>query len=94
MKLFSTFENKVIQQCQFYTNVLPMNYYYVIRKISFLNNLLINNHLLQTPHDSFGKVELASLATLFECDGNILTKTYRTLVKKQFELDVNGQNNV
>jgi hypothetical protein len=56
--------------------------------------LLINNHLLQTPHDSFGKVELASLATLFECDGNILTKTYRTLVKKQFELDVNGQKNV
>ena len=35
MKLFSTFDDKVIKQCQFYTNVLPMYQYYAIRKISF-----------------------------------------------------------
>ena len=78
MKLFSTFDNKVIQQCQLYTNMLPMHRYYVIRKVNFLNNLLTaQNHVLQTLHDSFGKVELLNIAVMLKCDVNILTKTFR-----------------
>ena len=56
MKLFSTFDNTVIKQCQFYTNVLPMYQYYAMRKISFLSNLpMTQNQVLQTLHDSFAK---------------------------------------
>ena len=56
MNLFFTFDNKVIKQCQFYTNVLPMYQYYASRKISFLSNLLMTqNQVLQTLHDSFWK---------------------------------------
>ena len=89
MKLFSTFDNKVIQQCQFYTNVLPIRHYYVIRQISFLNNLLLTqNHVLQTLHNSFGKIELDKLASMFECNVNILTKSFRAMVRKKFKSEI------
>ena len=89
MKLFSTFDNKVIKQCQFYTNVLPMYQYYAIRKISFLSNLqMTQNQVLQTLHDSFGKIELLKFASMFECEVNILTKTVRAIIHNQFRNEV------
>ena len=89
MKLFSTFDNKVIKQCQFYTNVLPMYQYYVIRKISFLSNLpMTQNQVLQTLYDSFAKIELLKYASMFDCEVNIVTKTFRTIVRDQFRNEV------
>ena len=89
MRLFSTFDNKVIKQCQFYTNVLPMYQYYVIRKISFLSNLpMTQNQVLQTLYDSFAKIELLKYASLYECEVNTVTKTFRTIIRDQFRNEV------
>ena len=89
MKLFSTFDNKVIKQCQFYTNVLPMYQYYAIRKISFLSNLpMMQNQVLQTLHDSFAKIKLLKFASMFECEVNIVTKNFRTIIRDQFRNEV------
>ena len=75
MNLFSTFNNKVIKQCQ--ANVLPMYQYHAIRKISFLSNLpMTQNQVLQTLHDSFAKIELLKYASMFEREVNILTKNF------------------
>ena len=88
MKLFSTFDNSVIKQCQFYTNVLPTHHYYMMRKISFLQNLKItNNQVLQTLHDSFGNIKLQMLASMLACDAKTLTRTFRAVIRKQFRLE-------
>ena len=89
MNLFFTFDNKVIKQCQFYTNVLPMYQYYAIRKISFLSNLqMTQNQVLQTLHDSFAKIELLKCASMFKCEVNIISKTFRTIIRDQFRNEV------
>ena len=72
MNLFFTFDNKVIKQCLFYTNVLPIYQYYAIRKISFLRNLqMTQKQVLRTLHDGFCKRELLKFAPMFECEVNI-----------------------
>ena len=89
MKLFSTFDNKVIKQCQFYTNVLPMYQYYAMRKIAFLSNLpMTQNQVLQTLHESFAKIELSKYASMFEYEVNVVTKTFRTIIRDQFRNEV------
>ena len=89
MKLFSTFDNKVIKQCQFYSNVLSMYQYYAIRKISFLSNLpMTRNQVLQTLRDSFPKIELLKYASMFQCEVNIVTKTFRPIIRDLFRNEV------
>ena len=79
----------MIKQCKFYTNVLPMYQYYAIRKISFLSNLpMTRNQVLKTLHDSFAKIELLKFASMFECEVNIVTKTFRTIIRDQFRNEV------
>ena len=71
-----------------------MYQYYAIRKISFLNNLpMTQNQVLQTLHDSFAKIELLKYASMFECEVNIVTKTFRTVIRNQFRNEV-GQTNL
>ena len=84
LKLFYTFDNikKMIKQCQFHTNVLPMYRHYAIRRISFLSNLqIMQNQVLQTLHESYGKIELLKFAWMFEGEVNILTKTFRAIIR-------------
>ena len=67
-----------------------MYQYYAIRKISFLSNLpmTMQNQVLQTLHDSFAKTELLKYASMFECEVNIVTKTFRTIIRDQFRNEV------
>ena len=63
--------------------------YYAIRKISFLSNLLMmQNQVLQTLHDSLGKIELLKLASMFEYEVNIITKSFRAIIRNQFRVEV------
>ena len=49
--------------------------------ISLHNNnmhwLPLINQVLQTPHDSFGKIDLLKFASMFEREVNILTKIFQ-----------------
>ena len=44
--------------------------------------------MLQTLHDSFAKKELLKFAPMFECEVNIVTKTFRTIIRDQFRNEV------
>ena len=46
------------------------------------------NQVLQTLHDSFAKIELLKYASMFEREVNIVTKTFRTIIRDQFRNEV------
>ena len=61
-KIFSTYDKSVIDQCQFYLGVLPLNYQLDMNKISFLSKMSkCNNYHLLTLFNIFGNVELQEL---------------------------------
>ena len=71
MKIFSTFNNTVIKQCQYFTNVLPIGYYYIIQKMTFINNFLFtNNTVIHTLYNAVAKFEISTCADKFKCDEN------------------------
>ena len=71
MKIFSTFNNTVIKQCQYFTNVLPIGYYYIIQKMTFINNFLFaNNTVIHTLYNAVAKLEISTYADKFKCDEN------------------------
>ena len=49
---------------------------------------MTQNQVLQTLHDSFAKIELLKYASMFDCEVNIVTKTFRTIVRDQFRNEV------
>ena len=51
------------------------------------------NHELQTLHDSFAKIELLKFASMVECEVDIVTKTFRTIIRDQFRNEVDLQTN-
>ena len=46
MKILSTFDQNVVQQCQFYSGLLPIRHYYVLRRMRFLFNIASTNNSL------------------------------------------------
>ena len=58
-------------------------------KYLFLSNMqMTQNQVLQTLYDSFAKIELLKYASMFECEVNIVTKTFRTIIQDQFRNEV------
>ena len=80
-KIFSTFDNTVIKQCQYFTSVLPIGYYYIIRKVTFIKNLLFtNNVVILTLHNTVAKSEISTCAVKFKCEEQNFNWKYRSIV--------------
>ena len=81
MKIFSTFDNTVIKQCQYFTSVLPIGYYYIIRKVTFIKNLLFtNNVVILTLYNTVAKSEISTCAAKFKCEEQNFNWKYRSIV--------------
>ena len=46
MKVFDTFDNSIIMQCQLFTGVLPMYHQYAKRAMTFYYNLKISSNII------------------------------------------------
>ena len=69
MKIFSSFDSTVIKQCQYFTSVLPIGFYYIIRKLTFINNLsFANNAVILTLYNTVAKREISTCAPKFKCE--------------------------
>jgi exonuclease III len=66
VKVFSTFDRKIIEQCQFYTGILPLQYKYDLMRINFLFTLS-NNYVSPANiiFHLFGFHDLVSLCTQY-----------------------------
>ena len=89
MKIFSTFDNKVIKQCQYFTNVLPIGYYYIIQKLTFINSLLLtNNAVMHTLYKTVAKDEISTYAAKFDCEEHVFNRIYRLHVHNHFKSEL------
>ena len=79
-KIFKTFDNNTISSCMFYTNLLPLNYEYICRKVSFLTKLKsIENSLLLTLFNKFGSNDLVKLCSNF----NVSNGAVKAIIKRK-----------
>ena len=86
MKIFTTFDNTVIKQCQYFTSVLPIGYYYLIHKVTSIKNLLFtNNVMILTLYNTVAKSEISTCAVKFKCEEQNFNWKYRSIVHDHFK---------
>ena len=90
-KLFYTFDNNIIKQCQFYFNYLPAELKIINRRLNFLSRLCLTNNDYCNVLDSKNS-ELEMLLSTYLTNANIcdinsnVTKSYMYNVNWKFYL--------
>ena len=85
MKLFSTFDNNIVKECQFYHGLLPIMYQYALRKMCFLLNLsMINNNLLNLIANTNNSIEISLIAEKFNFDPDLFVNNYKQTITEHF----------
>ncbi len=88
MKLFKTFNLAIIQQCQYFCDLLPIRHLYTMHRMCFLdkldnssNSVVYHTHELRSAeHDS-----VSNLAEKYNCNKVIFAKFYNRVVRSQFK---------
>ena len=85
MKLFNTFDTKVVRLCQFFTDFMPVQQQVIMRKISFLKSL---EHspcaLMRSLHALVVLDELRPLAALYGVEVSILLSHFKEIIRNDF----------
>ncbi len=69
MKLFSTFDEKIVLQCQFYTGFMTFEHICRLRKTNFLQSLKsCPNQIMRCLFDVIGRQELETIAAIYNTD--------------------------
>jgi hypothetical protein len=90
MKIFKTFDQSIVKQCQYYFQLLPIRHIYTLQRMNFLNNLEASNNSLlchihtitNENHNAVGK-----LAVRYGYDAVRFSEKYNLAVKNQFKLE-------
>lgn len=84
-KIFRTFDNNVVRQCQLFTGHYPIGYYYSLRSISFLLNIdSTENSFLRFIYADTGCKDIGKFATMFKCEYVDFVKNYRSVIDLWF----------
>ena len=86
MKILSTYDAVIVQQCQLYAGLLPIRDYYTIRGMKFLRKLnSTENCLLKLLYEMTGKFDIMSLAFRYGCVVEEDFKScYDVMVRRKF----------
>ena len=87
MKLFNTFDNLIVMQCQLFTGVLPVCHQYAIRAMAFYSNLKIStNNLCREIFLARGESDINELSLKYSMDrpNADFDTRYRAIVRKHF----------
>ena len=90
MKVYKTFDMKIVKHCQFYTGLLPIRCYYVLRKMSFINNIADSkNNLLRTLHAMSAGAEISALSSQYNnISPSTFVKTFNFDVRAHFNAEI------
>ena len=89
MKVFNTFDGRVVRQCQFFTGVLPLCHQYSLRAMDFFAKLEhIENITCREILLSRGKAEIEKLAAKYGCETHVFISRYRTVIYEHFRTEV------
>ena len=87
-KLFNTLNNGTVNQCQWYTGCMPLEFLIDLRLIKFCNKLSnSNNYLIKSIYSIKGKDVLKELENKYEISHNSRL-SWRTAIWRQFELSI------
>jgi hypothetical protein len=90
MKVFSTFDNSVVKQCQFFTGTLPLCHQYVIRAMTFYSRLkLLDNYLCREIFSARGQQDIASLAANYDTNIDIFNAEFKGVILSSFMNEAN-----
>jgi hypothetical protein len=85
MKMLSTFDQNIVQQCQFYSGLLPIRHYYVLRRMRFLCNIASTiNSLLHLVFEINGRADIAKLSDIYNCAPDIFKNCFQQAIKNNF----------
>jgi hypothetical protein len=89
MKIFSTFDIKVIQQCVFHCGFLPVEHYVRLRKINFLKSLKYSpSWVMRCMYDIIAEKEFNWLSGVYNVSQSVLIKNSAQVIYDYFENEV------
>jgi hypothetical protein len=90
-KIFGTYNNSIIAQCQFYMNCLPLSYLYITRQLSFLKRISMSNANLVCSYlfKHFGKNRFDKLSLNYNITSDDSINMIKTKVWTVFADSVN-----
>jgi hypothetical protein len=90
MKLFNSFNNKIITLCQFYCGHLPLSHILDLRTLKFYAKLNFTN--ISSPasilYKWFGKSEFIDTACKYNITGSDQVSVYEAKISKSFEISI------
>ena len=91
MKIFSTFDNGIVQQCQNYGGFLPISYLTDIKRCEFLWRIsCTKNKLVCCLSELFKYKDLEVMADRYQTSLDVLFYNARRIISDWFEVDTRG----
>jgi hypothetical protein len=91
MRLFGSFDSKIVTQCQFYTGYLPVEHLINLRRATFLISLKLSPcSLLRALYELSAQHELLGLANLYKVSANDFVFNSHDVIKDHFKNYVNS----
>ena len=88
MKILSTFDQKIVQQCQLYSGLLPLRHYYMLRRMRFLSNILsTNNCLLRLIFQITGRSDIVKIANNYHCVSDKFKSSFEQIIRSNFKTE-------
>ena len=85
-KIFKSFDKKILNNCMFYLDTLPLNAEYLFRKINFLRKMkAVPNSLLKHLSDEFGSIEIMKIYSSLQLEVVCSREQFRRALWKRFE---------
>ena len=89
MKVLSTYNLAIVQQCQYFFGCLPVEHYYPLKRMQFLTTIATSdNNLLSVIHEKTSNVDYSSLATRYNIAVKDFCLNYKKMIYQQFSLEV------
>jgi hypothetical protein len=89
MKIYSTFDNRIIKQCQYYGGFLPTSLSIDLKCCEFLRKIpLTKNTLLCLVTDMLGQSDFQQLAERYKSNVNSFACKYRSIIYKYFDEEI------
>ena len=89
MKVFVTFDNAIVRQCQYFIGTVSLSHLYTIRKMNFLLQMKnCENTVIRTIFHETASVEIETCAKRYNCLADLFSKHYVEIVHDQFRDEV------
>ena len=89
MKIYSTFDNRIVQQCQYYGGFLPTSFMIDLKTCGFLNKLRVSeNSLLHFMYEIFGVKDLQRIAIRYNSRADSFVYECRNTIHEHFKMQI------